>query len=123
MGGSTRSGGEGAHRRDLEPRKSIRVVTQHGHVVTPLLSARRGASALPPVFLRRRRCSSRPRIEGVVKVEIARKNERDRDAGVRAGLLDSGGVRERAHRTQADDVEESTCFLDWLRSSRPEVPP
>ena len=63
----------GTHRRDLEPRRVVRVVTQHGHVVT-LLSARRGAGATPGVPASQAApCSSRPRIEGVVKVRIARK--------------------------------------------------
>ena len=88
----------GTHRRDLEPRRVVRVVTQHGHVVT-LLSARRGAGATPGVPASQAApCSSRPRIEGVVKVRIGAENERNRDAGARAGLLDSGGVRARAHR-------------------------
>ena len=63
----------GTHRRDLEPRRVVRVVTQHGHVVT-LLPARRGAGATPGVPASQAApCSSRPRIEGVVKVRIARK--------------------------------------------------
>ena len=113
----------GTHRRDLEPRRVVRVVTQHGHVVT-LLSARRGAGATPGVPASQAApCSSRPRIEGFVKVRIGAENGRNRDAGARAGVLDSGGVRARAHRKRGSRErgtwKDSTCFLGWSRSSRP----